>query len=75
MFEGVLKSAGQVYAVDHLIASIIILIALILNSPLLTVGSFLGGLLSSLIGIYFYFLTMAFISFYFIDSLISRKHI
>ena len=47
-----LKSAGQVYAVENRWSSVLIYIGLFLNSPILTVMSFIGGFLSSFVGKY-----------------------
>ena len=51
--EGVVKSIGQVYGINHLNGSIVIGIGVFLASPTNFLFSAVGGLLGSLVGILF----------------------
>lgn len=48
VLSGSVLAAGQVYGVEHLLCSALTMVALALNSPLLAVTSYVGGLVGTL---------------------------
>ena len=51
--EGCVLSAGEVYGVDSLAGSLLVLAGLALYSPLLSLASFLGGAVGTVAALYF----------------------
>ena len=50
--EGCVLSAGEVYGVDTFAGSVVILVGLAVYSPLLSVASFIGGVIGTMSAVY-----------------------